>query len=31
MKAKKRRLEYFSFYNHTGIEQHFTEMAKRVG
>ena len=29
MKAKKRRLEYFSFYNHTGIEQHFTEMAQK--
>lgn len=29
MKTKKRRPEYFSFYNHTGIEQHLTEMAKR--
>ena len=29
MKTRKRRLEYFSFYNHTGIEQHFTEMAKK--
>lgn len=29
MKTKKRRLEYFSFYNHTGIEEHFTEMAKK--
>ena len=29
MKTKKRRLEYYSFYNHTGIEQHLTEMAKK--
>ena len=29
MKNKKRRLEYFSFYNHTGIEAHFSEMAKK--
>ena len=29
MKAKKRRLEYYSFYDHTGIEQHLTEMAKK--
>lgn len=29
MKTKKRRLEYFSFYNHTGIEQHFSKMAKK--
>ena len=29
MKTKKRRLEYYSFYNHTGIEQHLAEMAKR--
>lgn len=29
MKTKKRRIEYFSFYNHTGIEQHFSEMAKK--
>lgn len=29
MKNKKRRLEFFSFYNHTGIEKHFTEMAKK--
>lgn len=29
MKTKKRRLEYFSFYNHTGIEQHLSEMAKK--
>ena len=29
MKTKKRRLEYYSFYNHTGIEKHLTEMAKK--
>jgi len=29
MKAKKRRVEYFSFYNHTGIEKHLAEMAKK--
>ena len=29
MKTKKRRLEYYSFYDHTGIEQHLTEMAKK--
>lgn len=29
MKTKKHRLECFSFYNHTGIEQHFTRMAKK--
>ena len=29
MKTKKRRFEYFSFYNHTGIEEHFSEMAKK--
>lgn len=29
MKNKKRRLEYFSFYNHTGIEAHFTQMAEK--
>lgn len=29
MKTKKRRLEYFSFYNHTGLEQHFNKMAKK--
>ena len=27
MNTKKRRLEYYSFYNHTGIERHLTEMA----
>lgn len=29
MKEKKRRLEVFSFYNHTGIENHFANMAKK--
>jgi len=29
MKTTKRRAEYFSFYNHTGIEQHFAKMAKK--
>ena len=29
MKTKKRRLEYYSFYDHTGIEQHLAEMAKK--
>ena len=29
MKTKKRRLEYYSFYNHTGIEKHLTEMAQK--
>ena len=29
MKTKKRRLEYYSFYNHTGIEHHLTEMAQK--
>lgn len=29
MKNTKRRLEYFSFYNHTGIEAHFAKMAKK--
>ena len=29
MKTKKRRLEFFSFYNHTGIENHLTDMAKK--
>lgn len=28
MKTKKRRVEYFSFYNHTGIEAHLAKMAK---
>lgn len=29
MKTKRRRLEYYSFYNHTGIEQHLTDMAQK--
>lgn len=29
MKNRKRCIEYFSFYNHTGIEAHFTEMARK--
>ena len=29
MKTKKRRLEFISFYDHTGLEKHFTEMAKK--
>lgn len=29
MKNTKRRLEYFSFYNHTGIEQHLMKMAQK--
>ncbi len=29
MKTKKRRMEYISFYNHTGLERHFTKMAKK--
>lgn len=29
MKTKKRRMEYLAFYNHTGIEQHLTDMAKK--
>ena len=29
MKTKKRRMEYISFYNHTGLEDHFTKMAKK--
>lgn len=29
MKDTKRRVEFFSFYNHTGIEQHLTKMAKQ--
>ena len=29
MKTKKRRVEYISFYNHTGLEDHFTKMAKK--
>ena len=29
MKTKKRRVEYISFYNHTGLEKHFSKMAKK--
>ena len=29
MKARKRRIEYISFYNHTGLEKHFSRMAKK--
>ena len=29
MKTRKRRFELLSFYDHTGIEQHLTEMARR--
>ena len=29
MNTKKRRLEFFSFYNHTGIENHLAEMAQK--
>lgn len=29
MKTKKRRAEYISFYNHTGLESHFKRMAKK--
>lgn len=29
MKTKKHRLEYYSFYNHTGIELHLKEMAQK--
>ena len=29
MKTRKRRIEYFSFYNHTGIEAHLTQMANK--
>lgn len=29
MKQTKRRMEYFSFYNHTGIENHLTKMARK--
>ena len=29
MKTQKRRMEFFAFYNHTGIEKHFTKMAKK--
>ena len=29
MKNKKRRFETLSFYDHTGIEKHLTEMARK--
>ena len=29
MKDTKRRMEFFSFYNHTGIEEHLTKMAQK--
>lgn len=29
MKAKKRRMEFISFYNHTDLEKHFAKMAKK--
>ena len=29
MKTKKRRMEYISFYNYTGLEKHFTKMAEK--
>ena len=29
MKTTKRRMEFFAFYNHTGIEQHLNKMAKQ--
>ena len=29
MKNRKRRLEYISFYNHTGLERHFEQMARK--
>jgi len=29
MKNKTRRVEFISFYNHTGLEKHFTKMAKK--
>ena len=29
MKQKKRRIEFFSFYDHTGIEAHLSEMARK--
>lgn len=29
MKDRKRRVEYISFYNHTGLEKHFARMAKK--
>ena len=29
METRKRRVEFFSIYNHTGIEAHLTQMAKK--
>ena len=29
MSNKKRRMEYISFFNHTGLEEHFTKMARK--
>lgn len=29
MKTRKRRIEYFSFYNHTGIAKHLARMAQK--
>lgn len=29
MKTRKRRMEYFSFYDHTSLEEHFAKMAKK--
>ena len=29
MKDTKQRMEFFSFYNHTGIEEHLTNMARK--
>ena len=29
MKTKKRRIELISFYDHTGLEKHFSKMAKK--
>ncbi len=29
MKDTKQRMEFFSFYNHTGIEEHLTKMARK--
>ena len=29
MKDTKTRQEYISFYNHTGIEKHLTDMARQ--
>lgn len=29
MKTQKRRLELLSFYNHTGIENHLADMARK--